>query len=125
MIFSRKKYNNDEPILKGDLVSYIPDTDKVTRASIKHWKDYDINKVIGICINTNDNEIIIASTGLVDVNVMGLVCLGDKLTVCDKPGIAKAIKYNQDETKFRYRHIGKVIELYNNYNVVKVMLDIE
>ena len=40
-------------------------------------------------------------------------------------GIAKAIRYSQDETKFRYRHIGKVIELYNQYDRVKVLLDIE
>lgn len=120
-----KKYDIDEPIHIGDLITYWPETDKVTRAYIDNWRNADKNKVLGICTHIYDNTITVVSTGIVDVNVTGLICLGDKLTVSDKKGIAKAIKYDQDETKFRYRHIGKVIGLYNSYNVVKVLLDIE
>ena len=120
-----EKYDIDEPIHIGDLVSYWPETNKVTRAIKKNWKDNDENKVIGVCTNIYDKTITVADTGIVDVNVTGLVCLGDKLTISEKLGIAQAIKYRQDETKFRFRHIGKVIGLYNSYNIVKVLLDIE
>ncbi len=120
-----KKYDIDEPIQIGDLISYWAETNTITRAFIPNWKDNEHNKVLGVCTNINDDIIEVTSTGIVDVNVESLVCLGDKLTASDIKGKAKAIKYNQDETQFRYRHIGKVIGLYNSYNVVKVLLDIE
>ena len=122
---SLEKYDEKEPIRVGDLISYWPETNKVTRSRIKHWKQADMNKVIGVCTEVKDNIITYVNQGLVDVNVKGLICIGDRLTASDEFGIAEAIKYNQDETKFRIRHLGKVVELYNRYNVVKVLLDIE
>ena len=123
--FVKEKYDKEEPIKSGDLIAYWPQSDKVTRAILKNWKDSEDNRVIGICTNVDKNNIQITNSGIAEVNVTGLICLGDRLSVCEKPGIAKAIRYSQDETKFRYRHIGKVIELYNRYDRVKVLLDIE
>jgi hypothetical protein len=120
-----EKYDIDEPIQVGDLISYEPETDKVTRARVKHWKEASINKVIGVCTAVNDNMITYTNQGLVDVRVKGLICIGDRLTASDEFGIAVAIKYDQDETKFRIRHLGKVVELYNDYSIAKVLLDIE
>lgn len=120
-----EKYDIEEPIQVGDLISYWPETTKVTRTRLHSWRDLDKNKVLGICTAIKGNGIVVITNGIADVNVTGIVCLGDKLAMSDIAGVAKAIKYDQDETKFRYRHIGKVIGLYNSYNVVKVLLDIE
>lgn len=120
-----EKYDITEPIQVGDLISYWPETTKVTRTKIYSWKDIDNSKVLGVCTAVNDKNITVITNGIADVNVTGIICLGDKLTASEISGIARAIKYNQDETIFRYRHIGKVIGLYNSYNVAKVLLDIE
>ena len=119
-----EKYDKEEPIQVGDLITYFPETDKVTRART-HWRTADNNRVIGVCSFINNNMITYKDIGIADVKVKGLVCLGDKLTASEEVGVAEAIKDRQDETKFRYRSIGKVIGLYNNYNIVKVLLDIE
>lgn len=124
MVKSLEKYDKEEPIQVGDLIAYWPDTDKVVRAKT-HWKKADDNAVIGVCTAVNGDIISYADLGVADVNVKGIVCLGDKLSASEEFGIAEAIKYRQDETKFRYRSIGKVIGLYNNYNKAKVLLDIE
>ena len=55
---SLEKYDEKEPIRVGDLISYWPETNKVTRSRIKHWKQADINKVIGVCTEVKDNIII-------------------------------------------------------------------
>ena len=119
-----EKYDKDEPIQVGDLIAYFPETNKVVRART-HWRTADTNKVIGVCKAVNDNMISYTDIGMADVRVKGIICLGDKLTASEEFGVAEAIKYRQDETKFRYRSIGKVIGLYNNYNMAKVLLDIE
>lgn len=120
-----EKYDKDEPIQVGDLISYFPQSKKVTRSVIRHWKDNEHNKVVGVCISVKDDVITYTNIGLVDVNVKGIICIGDHLTASDEPGIAKAIKYDQDESRFRIRHLGKVVGLYNSYNKVRVLLDIE
>lgn len=122
---SLEKYDVNEPIQVGDLISYWPETNKVTRTRVRHWKEADQNKVIGICVETDGNLITFVNQGLVDVNVKGLICVGDRLTASDEPGIAEAIKYEQDESRFRIRHLGKVVGLYNRYNIAKVLIDIE
>lgn len=125
MVKSLEKYDIEESINVGDLISYWPETNKVTKAIVRHWKDHEQNKVVGVCTKVEDNIITFINHGPAIVNVKGLVCLGDRLTASDVAGIARAIKYEQDETKFRIRHLGKVIELYDRYDIVKVMLDIE
>lgn len=72
-----------------------------------------------------NNTIVVANKGMVDVNVTGLFCIGDKLTSSDIPGKARAIRYKQDETQFNIRSIGKVIELYRTPYVTRVLLDVE
>ena len=124
MIRNLEKFDKDEPIQVGDLIAYRPDTNKAVRAKT-NWRKADDNAVIGICTAINGNTITYTDSGVTDVNVKGIICLGDKLSASEELGIAEAIKYRQDETKFRYRCIGKVIGLYNNYNIAKVLLDIE
>lgn len=85
-----------------------------------------INQLYGICTGVDNNKIYVENKGILDVNVTGLTCIGDKLTTCSIPGKAQAIRYsNQDETTFGKRSIGKVVGLYNDYSKVKVLLDIE
>lgn len=124
MIKNLEKYDKNEPIQVGDLIAYWPETNKVVRAKT-HWRRADDNAVIGVCTAVNDDIITFTNSGMADVNVKGIICLGDKLSASEEFGIAEAIKYRQDETKFRFRSIGKVIGLYNNYNIAKVLLDIE
>lgn len=82
--------------------------------------------VIGVCTSIDKCDVIIKNNGIADVNVTGLVCMGDKLTTSDIPGKARAIRYDKlDETQFNIRSIGKVIGVYDTYDKVKVMLDIE
>lgn len=121
-----EKYDENENINVGDILMYAANTDCVTKARYKRNESVDSNKIIGICIAINDTKTITyTNCGIVDVNVKGLVCLGDKLTISEYPGIAIAIKYTQDDTIFGIKGIGKVIGLYNTYSKVKVMLDIE
>lgn len=65
----------------------------------------------------------LAYAGEVVVNVCGFVQLGDRLTISEHAGKAKAIDYI-DNDYFRLRSIGKVIK-YINPKQVKVLLDIE
>lgn len=117
----------------GDLISLIPVSNKVVKSCNRGNKKDEM--VIGICIEDKNkhnhkcddkNKIVITDTGVVDVNVTGLVCLGDKLTASNIPGKAKAIRYERlDENQYNIRSIGKVIGVYDTYDKVKVMLDIE
>lgn len=65
----------------------------------------------------------LAYAGEVVVNVCGYVQLGDRLTISEHAGKAKAIDYI-DNDYFKLRSIGKVIK-YINKHQVKVLLDIE
>lgn len=118
------KLNANEPINIGDLISLDPISSKVYRSKNK-FNCLD-KHVIGICNEIKDNEIYVQNTGVTDVNVKDIICIGDKITTSEIPGIAQAIKYtNQDQTTFGIRSIGKVIGLYNSYDKAKVLLDIE
>lgn len=120
-----EKLNPTEDILPGDIISIEPITNKVTRSCTKHYKRKD-HLVIGICKSVINNTVEVCNTGIIDVNVVGLICIGDKLTTSKYEGKAQAIKYEKNEEDiFGVRSIGKVIGLYNNYNLAKVLLDIE
>ncbi len=119
------KYDIDEIFDVGDLVSTVPETSLVTRSCTKHYKHQD-KLVIGICIASTDKTVDVINGGMVDVNVTGLICIGDELTTSDVAGKARAIKYFNDEKRiFDIRNIGKVVGLYNDYSKAKVLLDIE
>ena len=119
---SYEKLYIEEPINVGDVIQLEPKTNKVTRAFNKRHHNI---KVIGVCIKIENNTIVVANKGMVDVNVTGLFCIGDKLTSSDIPGKARAIRYKQDETQFNIRSIGKVIELYRTPYITRVLLDVE
>lgn len=120
-----KKQNELENIIVGDLISLNPITNKVTRSKDVSFKDTD-KLIIGVCVGIDGNNIHVLNKGMCDINVDGLVCIGDKLTSCAKNGKAKAIKYDKmDETIFNITSIGKVVGLYNDYSTAKVLLDIE
>lgn len=73
----------------------------------------------------NPREIIeVAYTGEWPVNVCGFIDIGDKLSISDHPGKAKAIDY-YDKDYFLVRSIGKAIKYLKNKEQVKVLLDIE
>ena len=83
-------------------------------------------KLYGVCNKIENNYIYVQNTGIIDVNVTGIICLGDKLTLSNTPGKAEAIRYDPlDEKVFGLKSIGKVIGIYNVYDKVKVLLDIE
>lgn len=120
-----EKYDKNEDIQVGDLISLMSPNNKAIRSVYKYWKHKNI-LTIGVCSKITGNEITIQDTGLIDVNVTGLVCIGDKLSISNKAGKAKAIRYeNMDEDIFNIRSIGKVVKLYNDYSKVQVLLDIE
>ena len=124
-IATYNKYNETEPFNVGDLVSLVPETSLVTRSCTKHYKHKD-RLVLGICKSISDKSVEVINGGMVDVNVTGLICVGDKLTTSNVAGKARAIKYANDDTRvFDIRSIGKVVGLYNDYSIAKVLLDIE
>lgn len=114
-----EKYYDNENIQPGDIISLEPITNKV-KLSIE--KDRNI---IGVCKSITDNGIEVISKGITDVNVIGNIGLGSKLTSSNEKGKAKAIRYEQDVSQFNIRSIGKVIGIYKVYNKAKVLLDIE
>ena len=119
------KYDIDEEFNVGDLVSIIPETSLVTKSCTKCYKHQD-KLVVGICVSSTDKTVDVIKRGMVDVNVVGLICIGDELTTSETAGKARAIKYFNDEKRiFDIRNIGKVVGLYNDYSKAKVLLDIE
>ena len=128
MILKIKTYNKQNEFEKfkvGDLVSFIPNTSLVTKSITRHYKHQD-KLVVGVCIADNKDTVDVVSEGIVDVNVTGIICIGDRLTTSSISGKARAIKNDNDEIRvFDIRPIGKVIGLYNDYSVAKVLLGIE
>ena len=119
------KQNEFEKFKVGDLVSFIPNTSLVTKSITRHYK-YQDKLVVGVCIADNKDTVDVVSEGIADVNVTGIICIGDRLTTSSISGKAKAIKNDNDEIRvFDIRPIGKVIGLYNDYSVAKVLLGIE
>lgn len=121
---SYEKLNEDENIEVGDIIALETNENKVTLA-FRSKRKQESSVIIGICTKIENNTIYVANKGIYDINVCGLVCLGDKLTASRIPGKAIAIKYGQDETQFGISGLGKVIELYNTYDKVKILLDVE
>jgi len=120
-----KKYDETEQFNIGDLVSFFPNKDVVIKSCTRHYKHQD-KLVVGICIESTAKTVTVVSKGMVDVNVTGLICLGDKLTTSNIDGKARAVKYANDDVRiFDIRPIGKVVGLYNDYSKAKVLLDIE
>lgn len=118
------KLDELEEIKVGDIISYVNVVNSVTRAQEKHYKETD-KKIIGVCTAVKDNIINVESYGILDVNVNGIICIGDQLTASNIPGEAVAIKYAEDNYKYDYRSLGKVIQIYNDYSKAKVLLDVE
>lgn len=119
------KQNEFEKFKVGDLVSFIPNTSLVTKSITRHYKHQD-KLVVGVCTADNKDTVDVISEGIVDVNVTGIICIGDRLTTSSISGKARAIKNDNDEIRvFDIRPIGKVVGLYNDYSVAKVLLGIE
>lgn len=119
------KYDAYEKIDVGDLVSIVPNTSFITRSCTRDYKNQD-KFVIGICIKDNGNTVDIVDEGILDINVSGITCIGDRLTTSKISGKARAIRNDNDEIRvFGIKPIGKVIGLYNDYSKVKVLLGIE
>lgn len=69
-------------------------------------------------------KLTVAQYGVVNVKTVGMVCLGDKLSISYKPGYAISERY--DRNFERRRTFGKVIALDKvKDNVATVLLDIE
>lgn len=69
-------------------------------------------------------KLTVVQYGVVDVKTVGMVCLGDKLSISYKPGYAISEKYDRNFEK--RRTFGKVIALNKiKDNVATVLLDIE
>lgn len=121
-----KKYDSEENIAVGDLVSFMFNSNFVTKSYAEDYRRQN-KLVIGVCKTIIDNDTIDVQTiGITDVNVTGLICIGDKLTASSKAGKAQAIKYSRDDCDiFGIRSIGKVVGLYRDYSIAKVLLDIE
>ena len=115
------KLKIDEYIQVGDLIA-LDEEGNACRATLLNKKS-----VIGVCaeIFTDTNEILICNEGIIDVNVTGIVCLGDHLTISNKDGKAEAINYDiQEERQFDVRSIGKVVNLGDEYSKATVLLNI-
>lgn len=105
----------------GDLVTLNNITGEVELATLK-----DSKRIYGVCADImSDDEIIVANEGIVDVNVVGIICLGDHLTISSTDGKAEAIKVLQEEDIYDTRSIGKVVGLYDIYSKAKVLLNIK
>lgn len=114
------KLYKDENINIGDLVSLDALTNRIYKSNM-HKKD----RILGVCVKIDNEKFYINSKGVADVNIIRAAFLGDKLKLSDIPGKAEAIKYNQLENMLNIRSIGKVIGIYETYDYVKVLLDIE
>lgn len=117
------KYKVEENIEVGDLVAIDQISGLAHKATI-----FDRKKVVGVCAEVFDDtdEILICNQGIIDVNVTGIICLGDHLAVSDKAGRAEAINYEiQEEKQFDVRSIGKVVALGDVYSKATVMLNIK
>lgn len=119
------KHFETEKFAVGDLVSFMPNTSLVTRSVTKHYKHKD-KLVLGVCVKDNGKTVDVVDEGIIDVNVTGIICIGDRLTTSKISGKAIAIRNDNDEIRvFDIRPIGKVVGLYNDYNKAKVLLGIE
>lgn len=118
---SMYELDNSIPIQVGDIVALNQITNKVHIASLK-----DKKRIIGVCTDTfEDGTILVCDNGIVNVNVTGIICLGDNLTISNICGKAEAIPHEQDKDTFDIRSIGKVVSLSDVYSKAMVLLNIE
>lgn len=117
------KLDDGEQVTIGDLIAFSHITSTAHKATKKDKKE----NIIGICADTyEDNEILVCDEGILEVNVNGLICLGDHLTLSDIPGKLEAIKYTmQDEEQFGIMRIGKVVALSDKYSKAKILIGIK
>lgn len=117
------KYKTEEDIQIGDLIVMDQVSNLVHKATM-----LDRKKVIGVCADVfpDTEEVLICNQGVIDVNVTGIICLGDHIGVSQKPGKAEAINYEiQEERQFDVRSVGKVVGLYDVYSKARVLLNIK
>lgn len=117
------KLEDGEQVVAGDLIAFSHITSTAHKATLKDKKE----KIIGICVETfENNEILVCSEGIVDVNVVGMVCLGDHLKLSNTDGKLEAILYDkQEEKQFAVMSIGKVIGLGDKYSTAKAIINIK
>ena len=77
-----KKLYEEENIEVGDIISLDPIANRV-KLSFNRINKKD-EQVIGICEKIENNMIYVANIGIIDVNVEGIICIGDKLTISNK-----------------------------------------
>lgn len=116
------KIREYDDLQAGDLVALDQISNTVHKANQKDKKE-----VVGVCVETypETNEALICNEGMVDVNVIGIICLGDHLRLSHVNGKADAINTIQEEDIFGVRSIGKVVGLYDIYSKAKVLLNIK
>lgn len=116
------KIREYDDLQAGDLVALDQISNTIHKANRKDKKE-----VVGVCVETypDTEEALICNEGIVDVNVIGIICLGDHLKLSHIEGKADAINEIQEEDLFDVRSIGKVIGLYDIYSKAKVLLNIK
>lgn len=118
-----EKYNKDEQIDVGDLIS-IREDGTVTRSYQNSNKNPD-KCIIGICSEVKDNIVTVMSKGYTNVNTIGITMIGSKITASDVPGKARILKYDEECEIYNIRSVGKIIALYNDIHLAKILIDIE
>ena len=113
------KYNSNEPIQIGDLIS-LKDNNTVTR-SYQNFNKKPDTKIIGICKSIQDDQIEVQTSGQIDVNIIGISSIGSMVTASNQPGKGKIMRYEQEAKMFNIRPIGKIIKLYNDLNKVTIL----
>lgn len=78
------KLEENEQVSIGDTMAFDLLTSTVHKATLDDAKD--VKKIVGVCVEIySPDEILVCDNGLVDVNVNGIVCLGDHLTISEIP----------------------------------------
>jgi len=117
------KNDSQEDIEVGDLISITPDG-TVTR-SYQYYNKKPDTTIIGIATKVNKKQVEVEDSGIVDVNIIGSIGVGERVTASKIPGKGATLKYTQEQKIWNIRSIGKVIGLYNDRYKVKVLLNIE
>ena len=116
-----ERYNNED-IQIGDLISL--KDNKAIRSIFVCNKRPDKN-IVGICTNIHSNEIEVTTQGIVNINVIGSVAIGDEIGASEIPGKGRSIKYIQEKDMFNIRSVGKVIYLYKDLTKARILLNVE
>ena len=127
-----KKLYEEENIEVGDIISLDPIANRV-KLSFNRINKKD-EQIIGICEKIENNMIYVANTGIIDVNVEGIICIGDKLTISNSNGSVGTLnvisitssKYQINDTdNYIYTKVDNTINSINqNLNVVNGTLEL-